>query len=272
MLRQGQSQQEPGRVQWGAVCSELCLNSVPLCWRQGEDVGGDTVVSLVKGDSLNTQSEPEETVKKKKSEALNIRGVLLHVMGDALGSVVVVVTAIIFYVLPLKREEPCNWQCYIDPSLTIVMVVIILTSTFPLIKETAVILLQMVPPGIDMEALMSKLSVVPGVSGVHEVHVWELVSEKAIATLHGKDGLQPLHRSPGLDPQDASELVTVDLSQVREAFVCLEPSSSVRLPRMPWLSGAPAAASALGVAGWPRARGPSPQTNTVANGSSCSIR
>ena len=75
-------------------------------------------------------------------------GVLLHVMGDALGSVVVVITAIIFYVLPLKREDPCNWQCYIDPSLTVVMVIIILSSAFPLIKETATILLQMVPKGV----------------------------------------------------------------------------------------------------------------------------
>ncbi|XP_070111840.1 calcium/manganese antiporter SLC30A10 isoform X3 [Equus caballus] len=118
-------------------------------------------------------------------------------MGDALGSVIVVITAIIFYVRPLKTEDPCNWQCYIDPSLTVVMVIIILSSAFPLIKETAVILLQMVPKGVNMEELMSKLSNVPGISSVHEVHIWELVSGKIIATLHikfQKDG----------DYQDAS--------------------------------------------------------------------
>ncbi|XP_066883887.1 calcium/manganese antiporter SLC30A10 isoform X4 [Kogia breviceps] len=124
--------------------------------------------------------------KEKKSEALNIRGVLLHVMGDALGSVVVVITAIIFYVFPLKHGDPCNWQCYIDPSLTVIMVIIILSSAFPLIKETAAILLQMVPKGVNMEELMSKLSAVPGISSVHEVHIWELISGKIIATLHIK--------------------------------------------------------------------------------------
>ncbi|KAM9002474.1 calcium/manganese antiporter SLC30A10-like isoform 2-T2 [Sarcophilus harrisii] len=140
------------------------------------------------GDSFNTQNEPqEETMKKeKKSEALNIRGVLLHVMGDALGSVVVVITAIIFYVLPLEGNKPCNWQCYIDPSLTIIMVIIILSSAFPLIKETASILLQMVPKGINLEELVGKLSNVPGVSSIHEMHIWELVSGKNIATLHIK--------------------------------------------------------------------------------------
>ncbi|XP_012505128.1 PREDICTED: zinc transporter 10 [Propithecus coquereli] len=148
---------------------------------------GATVFSNVAGDSLNTQNEPEEMMKKeKKSEALNIRGVLLHVMGDALGSVVVVITAVIFYVLPLKTEDPCNWQCYIDPSLTVIMVIIILSSAFPLIKETAAILLQMVPKGVNMEELMSKVSAVPGISSVHEVHIWELVSGKIIATLHIK--------------------------------------------------------------------------------------
>ncbi|XP_030916942.1 zinc transporter 10 [Geospiza fortis] len=140
------------------------------------------------GDSPNDQKSPEEgseKKKEKKSEALNIRGVLLHVMGDALGSVVVVVTATIFYVRPLG-DAPCNWQCYIDPSLTIVMVLIILSSAFPLIKETSTILLQMVPKGVDMQLLTDRLARVPGVSSLHEVHVWELASGRNIATLHIK--------------------------------------------------------------------------------------
>ncbi|XP_036788006.2 calcium/manganese antiporter SLC30A10-like isoform X2 [Manis pentadactyla] len=146
-----------------------------------------TMSSNAAGDSLNTQNEPEETVKKeKKSEALNIRGVLLNVMGDALGSVVVLIAATMFCVLPLKPEDACNWQCYIDPSLTVAMVIIILSSAFPLIKETTAILLQMVPKGVNVEELMSKLSAVPGISSVHEVHIWELINGKIIATLHIK--------------------------------------------------------------------------------------
>ncbi|NWX52670.1 ZNT10 protein, partial [Steatornis caripensis] len=140
------------------------------------------------GDSPNDQKSPEEGPEKKKerkSEALNIRGVLLHVMGDALGSVVVVVAATIFHVLPLENA-PCNWQCYVDPSLTIIMVFIILSSAFPLIKETSIVLLQMVPKGVNMQLLTDRLSRVPGVSSLHEVHVWELAGGKNIATLHIK--------------------------------------------------------------------------------------
>ncbi|XP_067421042.1 calcium/manganese antiporter SLC30A10 [Emydura macquarii macquarii] len=148
-----------------------------------------SVSSLNAGDSLNIQKRPDEQIvqkKEKKSEALNIRGVLLHVMGDALGSVVVVVAAAIFYALPLDANTPCNWQCYIDPSLTIIMVIIILSSAFPLIKETATTLLQMVPKGVNMQVLTERLTDVPGVSSLHEVHVWELAGGKNIATLHVK--------------------------------------------------------------------------------------
>ncbi|NXY53634.1 ZNT10 protein, partial [Callaeas wilsoni] len=156
---------------WGACCR-----------------GRRPVSSLNAGDAPNDQKSPEEgseQKKEKKSEALNIRGVLLHVMGDALGSVVVVVTATIFYVRPLG-DAPCNWQCYIDPSLTIVVVFIILSSAFPLIKETSTILLQMVPKGVNMQLLTDRLARVPGVSSLHEVHVWELASGKNIATVHVK--------------------------------------------------------------------------------------
>ncbi|KFV09867.1 Zinc transporter 10, partial [Tauraco erythrolophus] len=147
-----------------------------------------SVSSLNAGDSPNDQKSPEEgsdKKKEKKSEALNIRGVLLHVMGDALGSVVVVIAATIFHVLPLG-SAPCNWQCYIDPSLTIIMVFIILSSAFPLIKETSIILLQMVPKGVNMQLLTDRLARVPGVHSLHEVHVWELAGGKNIATLHIK--------------------------------------------------------------------------------------
>ncbi|XP_018427540.1 PREDICTED: zinc transporter 10 [Nanorana parkeri] len=142
------------------------------------------------GDSLEDQdSDPEDEKSKsdnKNAAALNIRGVMLHVMGDALGSVVVVVAAIIFYVKPLRRDEPCNWQCYIDPGLTVVMVAIILFSAFPLIKETGTILLQMVPEDVNVGEIGHKLSSIPGVKSIHEIHIWELASGKNIATLHVK--------------------------------------------------------------------------------------
>ncbi|XP_058880776.1 calcium/manganese antiporter SLC30A10-like [Acipenser ruthenus] len=137
-----------------------------------------------------SNSAPDNPGKRKQSQtaALNIRGVLLHVMGDALGSVVVVVAASLFYAMPLPPDAPCNWQCYVDPSLTIIMVIIILSSAFPLVKETTAILLQMVPRGLRVDHIREVLAQVPGVLSIHELHIWELAAGRNIATLHLKCG------------------------------------------------------------------------------------
>uniref|UniRef100_A0A8C4RJH3 Solute carrier family 30 member 10 n=1 Tax=Erpetoichthys calabaricus TaxID=27687 RepID=A0A8C4RJH3_ERPCA len=113
-------------------------------------------------------------------------GVVLHLMGDALGSLVVVVTAVIFFVLPLGPEDSCNWECYIDPSLTIAMVIIILSSVFPLIREAVSILLHMVPEGLHVDEISAALRKVPGVQGMHELHIWKLAAGRNVATLHVK--------------------------------------------------------------------------------------
>ncbi|XP_077138365.1 calcium/manganese antiporter SLC30A10 isoform X1 [Ranitomeya variabilis] len=163
------------------------INVTP--YQSGRSQGSESPDNNLAGDNIDDQESDLGEVKgknEKDAAALNIRGVLLHVMGDALGSVVVVVAAVIFYVRPLSAEATCNWQCYIDPSLTVVMVAIILFSAFPLIKETATILLQMVPKGINVGEIGEKISVVPGVKSIHEIHVWELASGKNIATLHVK--------------------------------------------------------------------------------------
>ncbi|KAI5611693.1 zinc transporter 10 [Silurus asotus] len=125
---------------------------------------------------------------KKQSEGppLNIRGVLLHVLNDALGSVVVVVASALFYVRPLPSDAPCNWQCYVDPSLTLVMVAIIVASGVPLVKETSRILLQMSPPDLDVTTILEEVCQLPGVLGIHEVHVWELAKDRNVASLHVK--------------------------------------------------------------------------------------
>ncbi|KAM4042062.1 calcium/manganese antiporter SLC30A10 [Anomaloglossus baeobatrachus] len=163
------------------------INVTP--YQAGGSQGSESLDINVAGDYIDDQEsdlEEEKSKNKKDAAALNIRGVMLHVVGDALGSVVVVVAAVIFYVRPLGPEDTCNWQCYIDPSLTVVMVAIILFSAFPLIKETSTILLQMVPKGINVGEIGEKISVVPGVKSIHEIHIWELASGKNIATLHVK--------------------------------------------------------------------------------------
>ncbi|XP_077341859.1 proton-coupled zinc antiporter SLC30A1 [Lithobates pipiens] len=155
---------------------------------------------------------------------LNMRGVFLHVLGDALGSVIVVVNAIIFYLVfnPCPPNGPCYnpcvhdhcsdhpdvnhtsaalnesaehppvtiagpcWVLYLDPSLCVIMVCILLYTTYPLLKESALILLQTVPKQIDISSLKQKLKSLEGVEAVHELHVWQLAESRIIATAHIK--------------------------------------------------------------------------------------
>ncbi|XP_059697073.1 proton-coupled zinc antiporter SLC30A1 [Haemorhous mexicanus] len=165
----------------------------------------------------------EEEVEEDSSAQLNMRGVFLHVFGDALGSVIVVVNALLFYGLwnPCPEDGPCYnpcvndhcmenatffralgstnkseqesitvagpcWLLYLDPVLCLIMVCILLYTTYPLLRESALILLQTVPKQIDVHSLNSKLRTLEGVEAIHELHIWQLAGSRIIGTAHIK--------------------------------------------------------------------------------------
>lgn len=110
---------------------------------------------------------------------MNMRGVFLHVLADALGSVIVIVSALIVW---LTKWQYCD---YIDPSLSLLMVMLILRSVWPLLQESALILLQTVPTHIQVDAIQKRLlENVDGVLAVHEFHVWQLAGDRIIASAH----------------------------------------------------------------------------------------
>lgn len=173
-------------------------------------------VEMCHSDNVDLQingSAPYEELENDSASQLNMRGVFLHVLGDALGSVIVVINAIIFIFVWKPCEEgtvcknpcvgqicadhslnissegtnagPC-WVLYLDPTLCIIMVCILLYTTYPLLKESALILLQTVPKQIDMHQLNSRLRDLDGVLAVHELHIWQLAGSRIIATAHIK--------------------------------------------------------------------------------------
>lgn len=110
---------------------------------------------------------------------MNMRGVFLHVMADALGSVIVIISAVIMW--------QTNWQYknYVDPALSLVLVILILRSVWPLLMESALILLQTVPTHIEVTSLQRKLmEKVDGILAVHEFHIWQLAGDRIIASAH----------------------------------------------------------------------------------------
>jgi len=77
-----------------------------------------------------------------------------------------------------------TWEAYLDPIASLLVVVLILWTTIPLVKQCSQILLQQVPAQVQVKSLTSKLNAIPNIVNVHDVHVWQLVDNMFIASLH----------------------------------------------------------------------------------------
>ncbi len=99
--------------------------------------------------------------------SLNARGAYLHVMGDALGSVAALGAAVTIRLT--------GWTVA-DPIVSIGLSLLILVGAWRLVKESADILLEAVPPHISLADVKDRMLDVPGVSAVHDLHVWAVTS------------------------------------------------------------------------------------------------
>ena len=86
---------------------------------------------------------------------LNMRGVFLHVLGDALGNIGVIITALFIW------WTDYEWRFYADPVVSLVITMIIFSSALPLVKSASLILLQGVPRGISLDDVKEDLLQVP---------------------------------------------------------------------------------------------------------------
>ncbi|XP_066276197.1 uncharacterized protein [Branchiostoma lanceolatum] len=134
--------------------------------------------SSIDSDMDTSVCRPQNEYVVTDATEMNLQGVFLHVLGDALSSLIIVINALIIMFLE------GDWTKYCDPVLSILMVVIVIATTVPLLRSSASILLQSVPPSVRMEKLRTKLMQIPGIVNIHEFHVWPLTGEKIVATLH----------------------------------------------------------------------------------------
>ncbi len=109
------------------------------------------------------------------SEHVNVKGAILHVMGDLLGSVGAIIAAVVIWYT--------GWTP-IDPILSVFVSLLILRSAWGLMKNTLHILLEGAPNEADADKIATQLKAdVPGLSDVNHVHVWQITSGRALATL-----------------------------------------------------------------------------------------
>jgi len=112
---------------------------------------------------------------KDQHKDLNVRGAYLHMMADAAVSLGVVVAgaAILF----------SGWSI-IDPLVSLVIVGVILIGTWGLLKESINLALDAAPRGTDVEAIRAAFLALPGVTAVHDLHVWGLSTTRTALTAH----------------------------------------------------------------------------------------
>ncbi|HEU4987678.1 MAG TPA: cation diffusion facilitator family transporter [Rhizobiaceae bacterium] len=109
-------------------------------------------------------------------ESLNMRGALLHVMGDLLGSLAAIVAAVVILIT--------GWFP-IDPILSVLVAVLILATAWRLMRDAAHVLLEGAPSKLDRDRISADIEgSVPEVEEVHHVHVWSLDGKRHMATLH----------------------------------------------------------------------------------------
>jgi len=106
---------------------------------------------------------------------LNIRGAFLHMVADAVVSLGVVLSALaVLYT---------GWL-WIDPMVSIVIAVVIVIGTWSLLKDSINLALDAVPSNIDRPAIESYLRALPGVSEIHDLHIWAMSTTEVALTVH----------------------------------------------------------------------------------------
>ncbi len=130
------------------------------------------------------------------AENLNVKGAYMEVLGDALGSVAVLVSAIAILV--------GRWYI-LDPIASLVIAALILPRAMSLLREVGEVLLQASPRGMDIDELRSHITGVDGVVDIHDLHVWTLTSQLPVMSAHvvvGPDVTTMSHAHEILDRLD----------------------------------------------------------------------
>lgn len=112
---------------------------------------------------------------KGRKGDVNIRGAWLHMLADAGISAAVVIAGLL-----ILRTG----QYWIDPALSLVVVAVIVRGTWGLLREATALALDAVPPGIDATAVARFLHAQPGVTAVHDLHIWPMGSTDTALTAH----------------------------------------------------------------------------------------
>jgi cobalt-zinc-cadmium efflux system protein len=133
------------------------------------------VISIVAGIGILINASTALLFFRSKEKDLNVKSAFMHLISDAIVSAGLVIGGIIIYYTGLYR---------IDSILSIIIAVVILLSTWQLLKDSLRLSLDGVPEGIDLKKVKENIAKIDGIKDFHHIHVWALSTTENALTGH----------------------------------------------------------------------------------------
>lgn len=107
-------------------------------------------------------------LEREKNKNINIKAAYLHLLGDALTSLAVVLGAVLIWLFDI---------IWIDAAVTVLISIYLFVHTLKLLKESVTILMQMTPAELNVDEIKDRLMQLESVQDIHHVHVWNLTDK-----------------------------------------------------------------------------------------------
>jgi cobalt-zinc-cadmium efflux system protein len=191
-------------------------------WRFAEPpqvLAGPMLVVAVVGLGVNLAAFA--LLRQGSRESLNVEGAYLEVLADMLGSVGVIVAAVVLAVT--------GWP-YADPLFAAAIGLFIVPRTLRIARQALRILVQAAPPDVPLEDLRRDLAALDGVVDVHDLHVWTLTSAMEVASAH-------LMTCPDTDAHrvlDQASKLLADRYHIDHATLQVEPDTHQGCEKLRW--------------------------------------
>lgn len=156
-----------------AVGLFLVVESVER-FAQPQEINGPLVM-LAAGVALVIDVGTAALLWRMSRGNLNVRAAFLHNLTDAAASLAVLLGGLAIWLWGLT---------WLDPLLGLLIAAYILLSSVSMLRRTSAILMNNTPPGLDLPALAAAVEALPGVRGLHHLHVWELDEERCALEAH----------------------------------------------------------------------------------------
>lgn len=157
------------------VCAIVALESIRRLGSPTDVDGGLVVIVALIGAAANFGAAFALGEGGHRHD-LNMRSALVHMVGDALASVAVAAAGTVILLTG-------GWD-WLDPLASLGISVLIGVQGWKLLKDTAEVLLEATPSGLDLDALTASMAAVDGVEAVHDLHVWTLSSDVRALSAH----------------------------------------------------------------------------------------